>query len=252
MITDRVAYSPSPPAGPSWYQSARVWAIAAVLALLAVVGAAAAVLSFSAIRDLAVLCGFDLNLAWLLPITIDAGAAAATVVWLARTLAPDDARRFACGLALTLLLLSVAANSVGHYLVAEHESPNIVIVVAVSAIAPATLGAVVHLAVLARRAPDQLVRTDVDAPVRTGTRTPPPAPTRVDEEDGDGYTAAARTEAELLGVALEKAPPGEGRKARRQRLARVRAKLARARARADRPVDNPGESAPVRALVSRH
>ena len=88
MITDRVTYSPSPPAPPSWYQSARVWAIAAVLVLLATVGTAAAVLSFSAIRDLAQACGFDDGLAWLLPITIDAGAAAATVVWLSRPSPP--------------------------------------------------------------------------------------------------------------------------------------------------------------------
>ena len=39
--------------------------------LLAVVAAAAAVLSFSALRDLALLCGFAPELAWLLPVVVD-------------------------------------------------------------------------------------------------------------------------------------------------------------------------------------
>ena len=50
--------------------------------LLAVVAAAAAVLSFSALRDLALLCGFAAELAWLLPVVVDAGAAAGSLVWL--------------------------------------------------------------------------------------------------------------------------------------------------------------------------
>ena len=53
-----------------------------LLALLAVVAAAAAVLSFSALRDLAQLCGFAPELAWLLPVVVDAGAAAGSLVWL--------------------------------------------------------------------------------------------------------------------------------------------------------------------------
>ena len=50
--------------------------------LLAVVAAAAAVLSFAALRDLALLCGFSPWLAWLLPVVIDAGAAAGSLAWL--------------------------------------------------------------------------------------------------------------------------------------------------------------------------
>src|SRR3954447_26854818 len=70
--------------------------------LLAVVAAAAAVLSFSALRDLALLCGFVAELAWLLPVVVDAGAAAGSLVWLGgRT--HELARRFARALALNLL-----------------------------------------------------------------------------------------------------------------------------------------------------
>jgi Protein of unknown function (DUF2637) len=118
--------------------------------LLAVVAAAAAVLSFSALRDLALLCGFAPQLAWLLPIVADAGAAAGSLVWLGgRT--DELARRFARTLALTLLGLSVGANALAHGLDAYRLAPAWWVVVAVSAIAPAVLGAVVHLAVLVGR-----------------------------------------------------------------------------------------------------
>jgi hypothetical protein len=53
-----------------------------VFFLLAVVAAAAAVLSFSALRDLALRCGFAPELAWLLPVVLDAGAAAGSAAWL--------------------------------------------------------------------------------------------------------------------------------------------------------------------------
>jgi len=126
--------------------------------LLAVVAMAAAVLSFSALRDLALLCGFAAELAWLLPVVVDAGAAAGSLVWLGgRT--HELARRFARALALTLLGLSVAANALAHGLDAYRLAPAWWVVVIVSAIAPAVLGAVVHLAVLVGR-PTALVADD--------------------------------------------------------------------------------------------
>lgn len=119
-------------------------------ALLLVVAGAAAVLSFAALRDLALICGFAPWLAWLLPVVVDAGAAAGSLVWLGGPTAAS-ARRFARALALALLGLSVAANALGHGLAAFAISPPWWVVVAVSAIAPAVLGAVVHLAVLVGR-----------------------------------------------------------------------------------------------------
>lgn len=124
--------------------------------LLGVVAAAAAVLSFSALRDLALVCGFAPRLAWLLPVVVDAGAASGSLVWLGGRDAAG-ARTFAQALALSLLALSVAANALGHGLAAFALAPAWWVVVIVSAVAPAVLGAVVHLAVLVGRpvpAPD--------------------------------------------------------------------------------------------------
>jgi hypothetical protein len=118
--------------------------------LLMVVAAAAAVLSFAALRDLAFVCGFSAHLAWLLPVVVDAGAAAGSLVWLGGR-AHRTARSFARVLALGLLGLSVAANALGHGLAAYRLAPTWWVVVIVSAVAPAVLGAVVHLAVLVGR-----------------------------------------------------------------------------------------------------
>lgn len=119
-------------------------------ALLTIVAGAAAVLSFAALRDLALVCGFAPQLAWLLPVVVDAGAAAGSLVWLGGRTA-RSARIFARSLALSLLTLSVAANALGHGLAAFALAPAWWVVVIVSAVAPAVLGAVVHLAVLVGR-----------------------------------------------------------------------------------------------------
>lgn len=121
----------------------------ALYALLLVVAAAAAVLSFSALRDLALLCGFAASLAWLLPVVLDTGATAGAVAWLGRHEGPG--RAFGRRLALALLAASVAGNALGHGLAAYRLAPAWWVVVLVSAVAPAVLGAVVHLAVLVGR-----------------------------------------------------------------------------------------------------
>lgn len=127
----------------------------ALYGLLITVGAAAAVLSFTTLHDLAVACGYrawtgwtDPGTAWLLPVTIDAGAAAGSLVWLSRT---GPARRFGRGQTLALLGLSVIGNGLGHHLVVEAVRPAWWVVVLVSAVPPAVLGAVVHLAMLCGR-----------------------------------------------------------------------------------------------------
>jgi hypothetical protein len=157
--------------------SARGW----LFALLAVVAAAAAVLSFAALRDLARQCGFDPRLAWLLPVVVDAGAAAGSLVWLGSE-ATDSARRFARSLALGLLVLSVVANALGHVLEAYRLEPAWWVVVAVSGVAPAVLGAVVHLAVLVGRErapvvepPQDLDDADLRDPGLSWWDTAPPA-----------------------------------------------------------------------------
>jgi hypothetical protein len=122
--------------------------------LLAVVACAAAVLSFSALRDLATLCGFSTRLAWLLPVVIDAGAAAGCLIWLGEH---DGGRRFSRSLTWLLLSSSVAGNAVVHGLTAYGLRPAWWLVVVVSAVAPAVLGAVVHLAVLVGRPGARLI-----------------------------------------------------------------------------------------------
>lgn len=135
--------------------------------LLGIVAIAAAVLSFAALRDLALLCGFSERLAWLLPVVVDAGAAAGSLVWLGGGVT-EVARRFARALALCLLSLSVAANALSHGLEAFKIATPWWVVVIVSAIAPAVLSSIVHLAVLVRRSEAPLfdrtqVRTSIEA-----------------------------------------------------------------------------------------
>jgi hypothetical protein len=115
--------------------------------LLGVVAAAAAVLSFAALRDLGLACGFSPQLAWLLPLVIDAGAAAGSVTWLSNP--PPAARIFGRKLALVLLAASVIGNGIAHLLEEYHLSTPWWLVVAVSGLAPAVLASVVHLTVLA-------------------------------------------------------------------------------------------------------
>lgn len=146
----------------------------ALYGLMAAVAAAAAVLSFTTLHDLAAVSGFtpwggwaSPGTAWLLPVTIDAGAAAGSLVWLSRT---GPARVFGRGLALTLLLLSVVGNGLGHHLVVEAARPGWLIVVLVSAVPPAVLGAVVHLAMLCGRATDTEGQDDDEEQEETAER----------------------------------------------------------------------------------
>lgn len=143
----------------------------ALYGLLVIVAAAAAVLSFTTLTALAGAVGFlpagepfwlRPGTAWLLPVTIDVGAAAGSLVWLSRT---GRARAFGRALALALLGLSVAGNAVGHALaVADRPHPLVMglLVVVVSAIPPAVLGAVVHLAMLCGRQDDDEDQDDAD------------------------------------------------------------------------------------------
>jgi hypothetical protein len=119
--------------------------------LLAIVASSAAVLSFSALKDLADLCGFHHALSPLLPGVVDAGAAAGCLVWLSPKDVTTEARRFARALTWVLLASSVAGNAIVHGLSAYGLQPHWTLVVAVSGVAPAVLGAVVHLSVLLGR-----------------------------------------------------------------------------------------------------
>lgn len=154
----------------------------ALYLLLGLVAAAAAVLSFAALRDLAVLCGFATWLAWLFPVVVDAGAAGGSLVWLTGW-APGRARGFACRLALTLLGLSVAANAVGHLLALYTPGrPPWWVVAVASGVAPAVLGALIHLGVLCGRA-----EPPAEPPARVADEpaSDPAPPTDVADEPTD-------------------------------------------------------------------
>lgn len=144
----------------------------AMWALLAVVATAAAVLSFASLRALAILCGFSPGLGFLLPVVIDAGAAAGCLAWMSAS-TQSATRRFARALTASLLAASVGGNAIVHGLSAYRLAPPWWLVVAVSGVAPAVLGAVVHLAVLLGR-PADVAGTDASS-----TPSAPAAPSAV-------------------------------------------------------------------------
>lgn len=127
---------------------------------LGVVGAAAAIASFTALADFARLCGITalawgwLPIAWLLPLTIDVLAAVASLVWLQRR-ASDDAVQYARRAAWCAIVATVAANGAHGWLAWSGSSPAWWVAVLVAAVPPVALGAMVHLAVLVGRSPDQ-------------------------------------------------------------------------------------------------
>ncbi len=139
---------------------------------LSLVLMAAAVLSFAALRDLELAVDIPVNLAWLLPIAVDAGAAVSCAAWLSTTSSPEVAR-FARSLTWSLLGLTVVANAASQGMTAAEIVPPWWAAVAVGAIPPAVLGAVVHLAVLAGRQGDTgrpvtAVETSAESPEGDG------------------------------------------------------------------------------------
>lgn len=169
---------------------------------LLLVGAGAAVLSFHGLRDLGQMARFG-DWSWALPIVIDIGALAATLVWLSRW-APPQARSFGELVALVLLTLSVAGNGISHVFIALNPGQTPVqidigwaLVVAVSAIPPLVLAAVVHLAVLTgghrpRTAVQARPRATEQASVRP-VNTPKTARTEQGNAEQDSPSAAKQT-----------------------------------------------------------
>lgn len=140
MTPDRLLRGAANRGGPGWI----TWCG------LALVLAAAAVLSFSGLRDLAVQCRVPEPLAPLFPVCLDAGLAVSTSMWLSRRANPA-AERFAAWLTWTLLACTVVANAIHQGLAASEVAAPWPLAVAVGAVPPAVVGAVVHLAVLAGR-----------------------------------------------------------------------------------------------------
>jgi uncharacterized protein DUF2637 len=132
------------------HEQARVHPVVIPLVGLAVVLAAAAVLSFDALRGLALAVSIPARFAWLLPIAVDAGAAVSCAVWLGRH-TPRGAATVAAGMTWGLLVLTVAGNAGHLYMHAHHITPPWWVAVAVGAMPPAIVGGTVHLLVLLTR-----------------------------------------------------------------------------------------------------
>jgi hypothetical protein len=196
---------------------------------MAIVLAAAAMLSFSALRDLAVHVQISVWLAWALPVSVDAGAAVSCRIWLARR-APEDAGRFARGMTWGLLALTIAGNAASQGMTAEHIVPPWPVAVAVGAVPPLVVGCVIHLMVLVGRAPVMRTVTVSVEPAAAQpavvepavvTRTSPPVPV-THPQVSLSKTAAPRD-------VDRDAPRDETPDQRSKRLARERAKRSRDR-----------------------
>lgn len=159
---------------------------------LFVVLAAAAVLSFDAIRALALAVSIPEQLAWLLPIAVDAGAAVSCACWLSRDVA-DDVVRFA-RIQTWLLLATTVIGNAGHLGMHAHGiTPPWWVAVIVGAIPPAVVGGTVHLVVLLGR-PDAAADEQKQPPVleRESDAPTPPADS-LGGERGIATTSAPTT-----------------------------------------------------------
>lgn len=114
---------------------------------LVLVGASAAILTFTTLRELAQACGFHGWLGWLLPISVDAAAAVATSVWLGGKDSPE-AVRFARTWALTAAGVSLLGNATQHGLAAYGTPAPWWVAVAVAVVPPLALVGTTHLMVL--------------------------------------------------------------------------------------------------------
>lgn len=137
---------------------------------LAVVALACAVWSFEGLRRLAEMSGVGEPLSWLFPITIDVAGAVGTRVWLANW-AAKETRSYARALALATLTLSVVGNGLSHAMEAYNIVPHWTLIASLSAVPPAVLAAMVHLAVM--------VSADRSA-IRIAQPEPDPETTRPD------------------------------------------------------------------------
>ncbi|WP_344652159.1 DUF2637 domain-containing protein [Cryptosporangium japonicum] len=138
---------------------------------MVVSAASAAVASFSGLRGLADESGWAPELAWLLPVTVDAYATTSARVWLAASTVSPAARRFARANALGAITVSIAGNAVYHAAETGLLTITWPIVVAVGATPAAVLGLTAHLhALRSRPAPP------TDEPPPEPRTDPPPDP----------------------------------------------------------------------------
>jgi len=136
----------------------------------------AALTSFDGLRQLALAAGWANEMAWLLPLTVDAFAATATRIWLIRATSSEKAKRVARACAIGAILLSLAGNAAFHLIHAGLLQVTWIIVLGVGAIPPIVLGLVSHLAVL--RSQQDRVTEDGTGTVLSPVLRATPAPSK--------------------------------------------------------------------------
>ena len=118
---------------------------------MAVAATSATLASFTGLRGLGLLTGWPNELAWLLPVTIDAYAMTSARVWLAPGSMSRSARRFARANALGAIATSISGNAVYHAAHAGLLTISWPMIVTVGAVPAAVLGLTAHLHALRGR-----------------------------------------------------------------------------------------------------
>jgi len=140
-----------------------------VIVGMAVAAISAAVASFAGLRGLAQVAGWPDQLAWLLPVTIDAYAMTSARVWLAWTVGGRGARSFARANAIGAIATSIVGNAGYHLIAAGIVAISWPIVVLVGAVPAAVLGLTAHLHALTTVGHSEASVPAVRPRVRTGT-----------------------------------------------------------------------------------
>ncbi|HEV2640231.1 MAG TPA: DUF2637 domain-containing protein [Actinocrinis sp.] len=182
-----------------------------VMAGMTIAAASAAVASFAGLRGLALVAGWPVRLAWLLPVTLDAYAMTSARVWLAGTTRARRARRFARLNAIGAITASIAGNAVYHVELVGLLRISWPIVVLVGAVPAAVLGLTSHLQAIrtlgedesrhqyGTESQDTAAQTGPESRTEDGTGDQPKARTRNDSR----RRPKSRTEDELIAAARE-------------------------------------------------
>lgn len=188
-------------ASPAPVRWATLWPI---WAGMTIAGSAAVVASAYTLAALATAAGWAAWTPWLLPASLDVGGAVGGWCWL-RPGAPDRARQFGRGLALTGAAGTLVGNAVGHLVSSGYLQPGPVLVVVVGAVPAAMLVALAHLAALLMApAADETVPA-VDVPVE-GDAGPVRVPVTVDPTPASPHADAPVAPRELAPAATTPAP----------------------------------------------
>ena len=116
--------------------------------LVVVVGITVLLVSSYYLWHLALAIGMPKQLAWTLPVALDAGAAGATVCWVGAQ--SVTARVWGRGIALSALAGTVLGNALAHLIDFKLVSVTPLLVILTGAVYPAVLWAMVHLALVLR------------------------------------------------------------------------------------------------------